>query len=248
MQSIAFAAVVSTACLTGAWLGGRLRQRLPQGHLDAETRDLIRAGVAFLTTLTAIVLGLIVASAKQSFDQRSAEVQAAAANVALLDAQLRRMGDAGTEARELIRQNLELRIATIWGTRGQALLGPASNIDAVQTALVTAHPTNAVQQAARIHATQLLNEFAQIRSMANVQADSPVMAPLLTLIVCWLAILVTGWNVLAPRNGTVRVSNALIALAAGSAVFLILEMERGFGGVIEVSAAPMRAALAEMKR
>jgi hypothetical protein len=248
MEPILFAALVAAVILIGSWLGTRLRLRLPKHHLDPDTRELVKAGIGFLSTLTGIVLGLIVASAKGSFDQRSEEVQAAAAKVVLLDAQLRRLGDGASPVRALMREHLRVRIDAIWSQRSEALVGSATDFERLRQAMQTMPAESNAHREAAVGALRLLDELSQIRSMAQVQAGSPVLAPLLLLIMCWLALISAGLNLFAPPNGTVRVTSVLFALAAASAVFLILEMEHGFGGVIQVSDRPVREALVQMER
>jgi hypothetical protein len=249
VRSIGFALIVVAACLAGAWVGGVLRLRLPKHHLDADTRDLLRVSMAFLSTLTGIVLGLVVASAKGSFDKRSDEVQDAATKMVLLDGQLRLLGSAALPVRELLKESLTTRIETLWGEPSdKPKLGPQSIIEGLRTMLSATPAADDSQRATLVKAIQLIEQIAQIHAMAQVQAESTVLLPLLAVIVCWLAVMSIGLNLFASRNGTVLVIDLLYALAAASAVFLILEMGHGFGGVIEVSAEPMLAALEEMKR
>ena len=248
MKAILFAVLVAAVSLAGAWLGTLLRLRLPKHHLDSETRELIKAGIGFLSTLTGIVLGLIVASAKGSFDQRSEEVQAMAAKIVLLDTQLRRLGDGASPVRALMREHLRVRIDAIWGQHGEGLVASSNDFERLQQAMQGIPTDSDTHRAAVTNALRLLDEVSQIRSVAQVQAGSPVLIPLLLLIMGWLALISVGLNLFAPPNGTVRVVNALFALAAASAVFLILEMEHGFGGVIQVSDRPVREALAQMHR
>ncbi|HET7525269.1 MAG TPA: hypothetical protein VFK10_04935, partial [Burkholderiaceae bacterium] len=211
-------------------------------------RELVKTGIAFLSTLTGIVLGLIVTSAKGSFDQRSDEVQATAAKIVLLDTQLRRLGDGASPVRALMRERLQVRIDAIWSKRGEALVGSSDEFERLQQAMQGIPAITDAHRAAVASALRLLDELSQIRSVVQVQAGSPVMMPLLLLIMFWLALILAGLNLFAPPNGTVWVTNAMVTLAAASAVFLILEMEHGFGGVVQVSDRPVREALSQMQR
>ncbi len=88
--------------LAGAGLGSYARSRLPGHHLDSDTKDLVKVGVAFLATLSALVLGLVVASAKSSFETKTSEVQEAAGKVVHLDSTLRRIGPEAAPARAIL--------------------------------------------------------------------------------------------------------------------------------------------------
>ena len=174
-EPILFATLVAAACLAGAWIGMLLRLRLPKGHLDPETRDIVKAGIAFLSTLTGIVLGLVVSSAKGSFDQRSEEVHGTAAKVVLLDTQLRRLGNAATPVRALMREQLRARVDAIWNQHREALVGATSDFERVRRAMQGLAAADDAQRAALANSLQLLDELSQIRSMVQVQASSPVL-------------------------------------------------------------------------
>ena len=127
------------------------------------------------------------------------------------------------------------------------LASPAA-LDRLQVALLAVQTTNHAQRTAVSNAARLLDELFQLRSVAQVQAGSPVLIPLLVLILCWLTMISVGLNLFAPPNRIVLVTNVLWAVAAASAVFLILEMERAFGGAIQVSSAPLREGIAVIKQ
>src|SRR5438874_9120476 len=80
------AALIVFGCLVGAILLGRaLRQLLPEDHLTADSRDTIKLAMGLVATMTALVLGLLVSSAKGAYDTKRSEVIQMAAKVAFLD-------------------------------------------------------------------------------------------------------------------------------------------------------------------
>ena len=58
MSVIAFACV-----LGGTFIGIFLRNRLPEHHLSAATKDVVRLGTGLIGTIAGLVLGLLIASA-----------------------------------------------------------------------------------------------------------------------------------------------------------------------------------------
>ena len=57
------------ACLFGAGLLGlRVRAALPEDHRSTETKDAVKVGMGLVATMAALVLGLLVASTKGSYD------------------------------------------------------------------------------------------------------------------------------------------------------------------------------------
>lgn len=249
MSPFAIALVVAATLMAGASLGAFLRARLPKHHLDDETKEMVTIGIAFLSTLAALVLGLIITSAKASFDTRSEELQAAAARLVLLDINLRQLGSAADPARGLLRRIVSSRIQDLWRD-GEApgVAAQAPRIGELEVALRRISPSGQEQDLAWKAALKLADELAQLRSLAVAQRGSSITMPLLVLVVFWLALIVLGWNIYAPRHGTIHALNARCAVSSASAIFLILEMDQPFGGMISISDSPLRAVLQQLSQ
>jgi hypothetical protein len=246
MSPLAIALIVVATIMAGASVGAFLRTRLPRHHLDDETKQMVQVGIKFLSTLAALVLGLIIASAKSSFDTKSEEMQSATAKILLLDDNLRQLGSSADPARNMLRQIVSSRIGELWGNDGAAAGMPAPGkaaprIGELENALRTLSPSGEGQRLAWTRSLQLAGDLAQIRSLASAQVGSSITMPLLVLLVFWLAIIALGWNIYAPRHGTIHALNVLCAVSSAGAIFLILEMDRPFGGMIRISDAPLRA-------
>ena len=80
MSALAVSLVAFAVVMGGAVLGALLRAVLPKHHVTDESKDVIKVGIGLIATLAALVLGLLIASAKSSFDTKSAEVKDSAAN------------------------------------------------------------------------------------------------------------------------------------------------------------------------
>jgi hypothetical protein len=245
---------VAVTILGGAVGGALLRARLPGHHLDSDTKDIVKSGVGLLSTLAALVLGLVIAAAKNSFDTQANEVQDAAAKLVQLDDVLRQLGPDGDAPRRQLAQLAARRVDDIWmasdGTGGfQALAEHRPSVLATyHDALHRLAAANPAQRSLLDKAAQLSDELLRIRSLAIAHTGSAIMAPLLSLLVFWFAVIAAGLNLFAPRNGTIWAVNVIVALSVAGAIFLILEMDQPFGGMIAISDAPMRAALAQMAR
>ena len=101
--------------MAGMWL----RRVLPQHYLDTETKDLVKLGVGLIGTMAALLLGLLVASAKSSFDARSTALTQVSANTILLDRVLARYGPETAAIRESLKRALARTIDQIWPESGQ---------------------------------------------------------------------------------------------------------------------------------
>ena len=94
------------ACLFGAaLLGSLLRSVLPEHHLSAETKDSVKLTMGLVATMSALILGLLIAAAKDKYDKESAGVTQMAAKVIFLDRELAMYGPETKDTRELYRRH-----------------------------------------------------------------------------------------------------------------------------------------------
>src|SRR6516165_12106547 len=85
MNALALSSIVLVLTLGGIFLGALLRRALPEHHLSDEAKDVVRLGVGLIATIAALVLGLLIAAAKGSFDTQTAQVRQITADLILLD-------------------------------------------------------------------------------------------------------------------------------------------------------------------
>ncbi len=131
MTTIAVGWVVLACVFGSALIGMSLRRVLPEHHLSTESKDVVKLGIALIATMAALVLSLLLASAKSSFDLRNQEFVQMAANIVLLDRLLAHYGTEAKPARELLRGSVEAALAQIW---------PDENFHARNLAPATAAP------------------------------------------------------------------------------------------------------------
>src|ERR1700751_6094117 len=105
---VGFALVFGSALL--AMLVHRL---LPEEHLSGDSKDVVKLGIALVATMSALVLSLLVASAKSAFDTRSNQLTQASADVVLLDRALARYGPETREARSLLQRSTAEKLAAL---------------------------------------------------------------------------------------------------------------------------------------
>ena len=120
--------IVLACVFGGAMLGMTIHTRLPEQHLNTESKDVIKLGMGLIATMSALVLALLTNSAKGSYDTQRNEVTQAAANIILVDRVLAHYGPETKEARDLLKVSVEVMIDRIWPTDavGNAKLGPTS--------------------------------------------------------------------------------------------------------------------------
>jgi hypothetical protein len=240
--------------LAGTWIGAHLRVVLPKHHLDAETRDAVRIGVGLIATMAALVLGLLLASAKASFDTKSEEIRSSAAKIILLDRTLREYGPDAGEIRALLRDTVERRLHHAWvDARSLTVVEPGAAsetlpLERMQERLRAMTPTTPQQRLAHARALQLGEDLAQTRWLLVEQVAGTIPLPFLVLLVLWVALIFASLGLFAPRNGTFYAVIVVCALSVASALFLIIEMDQPFGGMLRISDGPMRTAIIYLQR
>jgi hypothetical protein len=241
--------VVSTACVFGGGLIGLALQRLlPKHHLSKESQDLVKLGAGVIATITALVLGLLVSSAKSSFDAMNTRITQAGASVIVLDRMLAEYGPDAKNARAQLRRSLEESLHRIWPSErtngsGTAALERGGAIEAVQAALRRLTPQDDAQRQLLAQAQEVAREVSQSRWMLIEEGQNELPNTFLVVLVLWLALLFVSFGLFAPRNAMSVIVLFICACSMSAAIFLVLEMNRPLDGFIKVSSAPMRKAL-----
>jgi hypothetical protein len=245
-------ALIVFGCLVGAVLLGRtLRGLLPEDHLTADSRDTIKLAMGLVATMAALVLGLLVSSAKGSYDTERSEVIQMAAKVAFLDRVLATYGSEAAAARARFHNAAKEAAQRMWpgevGSPGQ--LAPNTQAgNAVYAAVQDLSPHDDTQRKLKEQASTLATDLGQLRSLLVAQAVPSISKPMLIILVSWLVVIFLGFSVLAPSNATVIFALMVSALAASGAIFLILELDQPFAGVIRISSEPMINALHQLAK
>jgi hypothetical protein len=261
VSALSISCIVFACLLGGAVAGTLLRGVLPRHHLSEDSRYIVGLGSGLLATLAALVLGLLIASAKSSFELKSDEVKQGAAKLILLDLALRHFGADADGARAALRGTAETRRQARWlandrpapvtsvdGAAPAASADGAAGIEDVQQRVLALVPASDAQCWLRTRALDLTSELAQMRWLVINQHGSSIPTPFLVALVLWLVVIFTSIGLFAPRNATAAVVIFLCALSVASAIFLILELDRPFEGLLRISDLPLREAIAEMSR
>lgn len=223
---------------------------LPEHHLDDDTKDTVKLGIGLIATMTALVLGLVTASAKSSFDSMDASVKQSAAQVLALDRLLARYGPETGEIRKGLKQTIGVRIDVIWprDASAQVEIDPTrSGLVAVNEGLVDAElrtlkPRDDVQRTLLARAVDVSETLLAAQWSSSTHSGASIPLPFLVILLFWLTITFTSFGLFAPRNALVVTVFFVCAVSVASAVFLVLELDGPFDGLIKVSAEPLRFA------
>ena len=250
MSSITISFIVFACVFGGALLGILLRVVLPQNHLSAESKDIVKLGMGLVATMAALVLGLLVASAKGSYDAQIAELTQGSTNILLLDRLLAQYGPETKEARALLRGAVVRVLDRTWPKAGASASGlppPASaSAETLYGKIQGLSPKDDAQRSLQSQALSIALDLRKTRWLMYEQETESVALPLLAILVLWLTIIFISFGLFAPFNATVVSSLIAAALSVSAAIFLILDMYKPYSGLIQISSAPLRFALAHL--
>ena len=252
MTGMATAWIVFACVSCGALFGMLLRRVLPEDHLNNNSKDVVKLGMGLVATMAALVLGLLVASAKGQYDAQRDGLDQISAKLILVDAGLAQYGPEAAGARDLLRHTVAAALDRIWpqdSSQTSSLTAPDTTAGgrAVYDLVQKLSPQNDMQRRVQSQALQLLQELGQTRWLLAAQQESrAVPLPFLMILVFWLTVLFASFGLFSPPNATVVGVLFVCALSVSGAIFLILELGRPFEGTLQLSSAPMRHALARI--
>jgi hypothetical protein len=253
MTALGFAAVTFLFTIAAALLASRIRAALPPEHVTKESQDAIRLGMGLVATMTALLLGLVTATAKSSFDTQAVAVRNAGTDIILLDRNLARYGPETQPTRELVRRSLAARIEATWPSNGESPPAAASEpstappvAEEIENQILRLSPTTDAQRWFRAEALNLTKGVLRARWGIATGAGGAVPHAFLVVVILWLAMTFASFGLGAPRNATVITVFIAAALSVAAAVFLIYELDGPFDGILRVPSAPLRHALATL--
>ncbi|MEI5998980.1 DUF4239 domain-containing protein [Paraburkholderia bengalensis] len=249
MQHLSVALIIFACIFCSALLGLYLRTLLPEHHLDDDSIGVVKLATGLIATMAALVLGLLISSAKSSFDTVNASVTHEAANVILLDRILAQYGPPTQEIRGTLKRfvaGVIQQVASGDPAQLKALHGPEARERAenLERELETLSPQTDMQRRLQARAIEVADNALAVRELGLLEAAGSTPVALLIALVLWLCIIFGAFGLFTPVNATVIVALFLGALCTSVAIFLILEMNTPLDGIVTVSLSPMREALA----
>lgn len=245
VSSIVVGLLIFGSVFGGSLLGMWLRTRLPEHHVTGESKDVVKLGMGLVGTMTALVLGLLVASAKSSYDTQKAEISQMAAKVIWLDRILERFEPSSHEARLRLSTGVDTMIGRMWPedrSQGSHPEPPSSGVETVYGTLLKLTPENDEQRRLMSEAEKVALDLQQARWLLYEQSGRSVSVPLLLIVTIWLTLTFLSYGLFAPLNLTVGLTLFVSSLSVAGALFLVLELDRPFDGIIRIPNTPMLVA------
>jgi hypothetical protein len=234
----------------GAALGMLLRVRLPARQLSPETRDVVRLGASLLATLAAVVISLMIASARSSYDTQDGHFRQLAAYLVETDQLLAQYGPEAIEVRILMRQAVPAAIDRIWreeaaGTQDSAFTA-ASLAEQLYNAIDALSPANDAQRALKLRIAQASTEIARTRLLMFADSDKPVLTPFFLILIFWLTVIFTSFGLSVEPGAVAGIALLVFALSVASALFLVADLSQPFAGVMQIPKEQLRHTLAPL--
>ncbi len=240
--------VTLASIAAGVGLGTLLRRRLPDAQLEAQSREVIRLGTGFIATLAALVIGLMVASAKSNYDAQSTNIRQLSANLILLDELLAHYGPEADGLRGAMRSAVGVATARIWhetsSTAPRSGTFTLSNdAERFYAAIEALSATTDVQRSLKARILQATVDLGRTRLLIFVNEESPILVPFMAILIVWLTVIFASYSLFAEFNRIVATALLIFALSISSALFLIVDLSQPFAGVMQISSGPLRHAL-----
>jgi len=246
--------IAFVSSVLGVLLGIWLRARLPREHLEGGSKEVISLGIGLTATVTALVLGLVTASTKSSFDAVDTAVKETATKLLVIDRTLARYGPDAAALRVELKHVVRDRVEMIWPTASARPLnldpiraGQAPRVERLVDAIRSLDTGDDLKAALQARAAGLAEEVLEARWMAMAGTGSSVPMLFLVVVISWLTLIFAIYGMFADNRTAVTVL-FVCAFSIGSALFLVLELDAPFDGLIQVTSEPLRYALDHMNR
>jgi len=250
MNAVVLGFVTFAFTFSGALAATAIRGLLPAPHLSKESQDVVRLGIGLVATMTALLLGLVTAAARSTFDAQDVAIRNSGAAILTLDRHLARYGAETQPTRALIRRAIAARLEEVWhvdgGVSGLHTENGPPPIEDIENQILALSPQNDNQRWFKSEALKLSQEIVKARWRVLESGGGSVPVPFLVVVIFWLTVTFASFGLYAPRNATVVAVFFVAAVSVAAAVFLVLELDGPLDGFIKVSSKPMEYVVSQL--
>lgn len=254
MNAVILSFIIFAFICAGMLLGVILRSLLPERHLSEESRNMVTIGMGIVATMAAIATGLFVQGAQENFrDQRSGIIEMGA-KIVLIDKLLKDYGPEADAARAVLRSGVERTKEQLWpedGSTGAEMESDEARSETLYYSILSLSPATDAQRSIQGEAASLSYDLAEGRAaliMAQTRVAPGAFLFVIGVIVFWFVSIFFSFGLYAPTNATVVSTLAIAALAVALALFIIMELNTPFKGLLRMPAGPIVEALAHISR
>lgn len=248
MPPVAIGLLAFGLALAGILLGSVMQRMLPKGQLSPDSKEVVKLSLGIVATLAALVLGLLVASAKTTYSAREGEINQITAYVILLDNLLAKYGEGAQAARASLRKAIPPMVDHIWREAQSVLVQSApfkasAEGEAFYQQVQELQPTNDMQRGLKQRIIEVALDLAKARLLLFSHLGSSIPFPFLAVLLLWMTILFAGFSLMAPPNTITLASLIVCALSVSAAIFLILGLDQPFSGLMAIESESLMNAL-----
>ena len=188
MNALALSCLIFVLTLGGVFIGTLLRRALPEHHLSKDSQNAVQLGVGLIATIAALVLGLLIAAAKSSFDQ-STQITQITADIILLDRLLAQYGPEARPIREQMRSLIGPFADRLWREKETSSATPfeiSASGEKAYLAIQALSPQNDLQRSLQARAAQLSTDLVQTRIILFAESGNVIPTPFLVVLVLWI--------------------------------------------------------------
>jgi len=243
--------VVTFLCLVVASIASiELSAKLPARYLNTDTDRVVRLAANIFVVTTSLVLGLLLNSAKNTYESVDRNVHGLATDLILLDRSLRHYGPEAADVRQRLAADVQLALDDTWEKNQRVLDNRPGEVllDDVWTALAAIRPTDPVRSDLWRDAEANLQNVVKRRWTLIEDSEGTIPTIFLIMLIAWLVLIFASFGFLAPRNAVTISTLVVAALLISASVYLILDMDVPFSGPIQISRAPLQRAAEQMRR
>ncbi len=251
MNPFTVSSLIFAIVFGGAIAGMALRRALPQEQFGTEAKDTVRLATGLIVTMTGLVLGMLVSSAKAYYDGQKNVVAEMSSKIIVLDALFLDYGPEAKHARREAHQFGQDAMDRIWPKERSGLfqLRPNNNGDKINAELELLVPKDERQAAMKPQIASAIRDLRRAYWLMFLESEqTSISVPLLIVVTAWLVAIFISFGIFAPSNATVMVTLIVCAVAVSAAIFIIMEMYAPFSGILKISPVAIRDALSQMAR
>ncbi len=240
--------IITFLLIFGSCVLGLIVQRiLPDHHLSDQSKEILKASRGVIIGVAALTLGLLISAAKTSFDTKTDSIRLQSAKIITISRILTDYGPEADSVKLAIRTYVTEQIKRVenFFVQGVSIddILKSSRIASLRPIISELKPKSPHQEFLKSSALHTANEIEELRWRNYEELGSHLQFPIFIVLVFWLMCIFFSLGIVAPLNYSVIAGFFLSALSMTGAIFLMLELDRPYHGLITISSQPLKIAL-----
>lgn len=246
----ALIALAVFACLTLSALGTlAFYDKVPARFHHDDTVSVLRLIAGLFIVMTSLVIGLMINSSRNTFETADHTVHVFSTEMILFDRGLQRYGPDADGVRQALK-DYAVRASqppiAISGSFARSDPRSENLLSKVGGAFGSIRPGDAEHADMLRDLRQQFQNIVKLRWDIVEQSEGDIPIPMIVMVATWLVLIFGSFGYRAPRNVTVVASLLVAAALMSGSIYLVLDMDIPFNGIIQVSGTPLQRVVAEL--